>query len=1082
MPLNLIVGRSNSGKSKYIFEKIKKEEKQDNDIILFVPDFARVVAEQEYFSYTQNSGMIKTNITTIKRYVDSQLNTKELYETKEFLPDMSKKYIIKKCILENDKYFNIFKKVKNTEGFIDKLSTFMNALESDKLCQDTLDTVLNGKDFLSLKFKEIYDIYTAVNTETKDRFVTSFGKIDYFIQSVSDGKSGINENLLFYFDQYNNFNNKELLLIEMLLKMGKDVSITLDLDLDNLELTDIFNISYDTYSKLKSLAYKLNVPINEIKLKNSEEASTMLQALQKNIFNLGASLSEIKDDTVEFNVFQNPLDEIKYIAQDILAKVKTTKYEYSDFKISYNNEDMYALMIERVFSKYNIPVYINGSTKITNNSFVTYLKSLLNQIQQGFINVNTDNIMQMLKSSLTKFSFDKIAMFENYLNEFGIKAYKFKDKFERNNKENSMGVVYDLSSINEIREYMYMSITELANKLNNLKDTKTITQVIYDFLQQENIIKEYDLQLESIKDIDINSYNRKSQVLSKIYEVMDDIVIAYKELDFNVYLELLIYGLQNIEVNAIPPFIEQVEVCDIDSTRSTGKKVQYIIGVFENGLPITTNSEGIFSDKEIEELEKLGISIAKTTQSRNSMAMFNVYKAVCSCSESLKFSMPTSKITGEGLRISPVVSRIKDVIALDITTAKSQAVDSLDDVYEQFVQDIREGTNIDKASEEYYLLNKNKKYKEVFEYTRKKEKLSEEIVKKLYDKNIQSSISRLEKFVACPFNYYMTYTLKLKEKKEYKLSKLDMGSIMHKVLEDFSKFLIINNIGFEDILGNERLIKQAQEQISKSIDDIFESMYVKYIASAKYAYLSSKLKKGMLKVIIAISKSFTQSEFRPLGYELEFDNGKLFAPIEIQLENGHKMFLRGKIDRVDTAKIKENVYLRVVDYKSSAKDLKLSDVKEGISLQLMTYMSALLDNSSKIDSSHCVLPAAVSYFTLNTDCLKLSECMSEQEITKKTIESMKMKGIFLNDLEVLNKLDNKFSEPESSYIEMTTRKLSNKEKSLVESEFIQECNNVKEVLKQIASILTTGVVEAKGKEQTCAYCDFSSVCRKNLRA
>jgi len=304
---------------------------------------------------------------------------------------------------------------------------------------------------------------------------------------------------------------------------------------------------------------------------------------------------------------------------------------------------------------------------------------------------------------------------------------------------------------------------------------------------------------------------------------------------------------------------------------------------------------------------------------------------------------------------------------------------------------------------------------------------------------------------------------------------------MHKVLEDYSKFLIANNVGFQDILDDEKLIQKTKKLISQTIDSIFDNMYVKYSSSARFVYLKNKLNKGMFNVIKGISQSFRQSEFRPLGFEIEFDNNKLFAPIEVNLNNGTKMLLRGKIDRVDVALVNENVYLRVVDYKSSSKDLKLSDVKEGVALQLMTYMSALLDNKEKIDKEKNVLPAALSYFTLNMDVLNLTENLSEDKISEKIIDTMKMKGIYLNDVQILNKLDNKFSESKASYIDMTQRKLNNAEKSLEENKFIEECKNVQDTLRDIANELVSGKVTKCVKEKSCDYCNYSEFCRKKLK-
>ena len=39
MSLNLIIGRSGSGKSKYLYEQVLKDEEQGYKVLVFVPDF-----------------------------------------------------------------------------------------------------------------------------------------------------------------------------------------------------------------------------------------------------------------------------------------------------------------------------------------------------------------------------------------------------------------------------------------------------------------------------------------------------------------------------------------------------------------------------------------------------------------------------------------------------------------------------------------------------------------------------------------------------------------------------------------------------------------------------------------------------------------------------------------------------------------------------------------------------------------------------------------------------------------------------------------------------------------------------------
>ncbi len=63
--------------------------------------------------------------------------------------------------------------------------------------------------------------------------------------------------------------------------------------------------------------------------------------------------------------------------------------------------------------------------------------------------------------------------------------------------------------------------------------------------------------------------------------------------------------------------------------------------------------------------------------------------------------------------------------------------------------------------------------------------ISESVAKVLYGEVSPYSATRLERYSACAFAHFLQYGLKLTERAEYEFRAMDMGNIMHKVLEKF---------------------------------------------------------------------------------------------------------------------------------------------------------------------------------------------------------------------------------------------------------------------------------------------------------
>ena len=96
-----------------------------------------------------------------------------------------------------------------------------------------------------------------------------------------------------------------------------------------------------------------------------------------------------------------------------------------------------------------------------------------------------------------------------------------------------------------------------------------------------------------------------------------------------------------------------------------------------------------------------------------------------------------------------------------------------------------------------------------------------------------------------------------------------------------------------------------------------------YSAQIVIRILNRNLEQIISRASIILSEHAKVSGFSPVGLELAFGPKRELPPLSFKLRNGTKMELVGRIDRVDKAKDENGVYLRIIDYKSSAKELNL---------------------------------------------------------------------------------------------------------------------------------------------------------------
>ena len=227
-----------------------------------------------------------------------------------------------------------------------------------------------------------------------------------------------------------------------------------------------------------------------------------------------------------------------------------------------------------------------------------------------------------------------------------------------------------------------------------------------------------------------------------------------------------------------------------------------------------------------------------------------------------------------------------------------------------------------------------------------------------------------------------------------------------------------------------------------------------------------------------IVDSLKYSDFEVMGHELEFGTGKSFSPIKIDLEDGKKVEIIGKIDRVDVAKIQNYKYIRIVDYKSSVKDIDLDEVIAGMRLQLLTYLDAVCKEED-------AKPAGAFYYNLIEPMIKADKNMTDEQIEEEIRKQFRMKGLLLADVEIIRKMDRTLETGESKIIPAKINKdetLSKKTNNITKEQFelLQEHTN--KMLKQISEEILGGNIEikpyynTKTKKSACEYCPYKAIC------
>ena len=1091
MGLRIIYGKSGSGKSEYCFKEIAKLIKEEKKIYIITPEQFSFTAEKKLMNAIQTKAVINTEVITLSRMAHRILQ--EMGGNIHTSLTKCGKSMLIYSILNDNK--NELKFLSKSDENIDICITAITELKKHGITVESLqDEIENCKEeYLKNKLKDMLIIYKNFENMLQKNYIEENDLLNMLAQNLEN--TDFIKDSIIYIDEFSGFTFQEYEVLKQFIKLAKKVTLTVSTDSLEPSInadTDIFYTNKITVSKIMNLVKENNLKIEEtIYLKEQPRFKTKeLQHIEKNIFSNRRKKFDDKIENVKLFLAKNQYSEIENVAKEITKLVRDEHFRYKDISIITQNLDTYSNLVRAIFAEYNIPVFIDEKRDLNQNIIVQYLLSIFEIFSKNF---SKESIFNYLKIGFSDIENDDIFKLENYCTKWGIKQNKWKKDFNWGiNDDNKEEIEY----LNKLRKKVIEPLVELKNKFGTVKQT---TQAIYDFIQEQKIESKINIKIKELENtgkIDLaNEYIASYKI---ILEILDEMVLIFEDekISMDKYVQILRIGLKNSELGKIPGTQDQVIIGDVERSRSHKVDIIFIIGLNDGSFPSINKAEGFFGDKDREQLKNDGIELAGGTLDNLYEENFNIYKTFTTAEKKLYLSYSSSETEGKSLRPSMMIHKIKNIFPdikeeSDIITKKYEIINS-PITYEELLENIanlKENKPIEdiwfaiydyyKSQNDYY--EKLKQAIEGIDYTNLPQNIDKGIIQKLYGNTLKTSVSRLEQYAKCPFSYYLQYGLRLKEKEELKVQNFDTGSFMHETIDEFFQKVQEEKIELPELLAETSKIETL---VNKVIEEKLDNgKKYTFVATAKYKVLIRRLKRIVAKALKYIIEGLVYSDFNIEGTEIEFGKNGKYKPIQLQiLESGKRVEITGKIDRIDTATSDDGKYLRIIDYKSSAKNIDLNEVYAGIQLQLLTYMDAVCKEED-------LMPAGVLYFSLLEQIASADKKITEEEIEEKIRKNFKMKGLILADVKIIRMHDNTLKSGSSKLIPAAiTSKENINEKwtsGVNKEEFKVLQDYIYKTIKQISREILNGKIDLKPYNKNgktpCEYCTYKSICGFDTR-
>ncbi|MDO5095418.1 MAG: exodeoxyribonuclease V subunit gamma [Peptostreptococcaceae bacterium] len=1134
--LNILLSRYNKAVEDAVFAQAISAYYSGEEVYILVPEQFTLQNEVHLMEHLGETAVSRIKIMSFQRLALEALS--KLGGLKRIPIDtMGKSMVLKNILYANKEELKLYAGSVDKEGFIDVLLNQIVELKRSRITTDMLRTYsekLKGSELLSQKLSELAFIYEQFDAELCGKYVDNEDRLGQIAEMKS--LPHLADKKIFIYS-FLDFTAVEQKIIENLMRSAKSLTVGLCLDLESMEKKEetVFESTYRTLDLLRQSAAENGIVchLGEFLFDEGVQSSDVapgIRFLGDELFRIIPKVYVEPCEDIELFASHSIDEEIHHIARQISRKVVEEGYRYKDFMVTSGDLTSYAPAIKQIFEQYHIPFFIDEKRPIVNSPIVKVIVSAMNMLAGDF---SLENMMVFLKNDIDYMGerVSRIYHFENYVLSKKLKRKMFLDDrfFVFENEEENSDSEDEISSVdsvnvdnspekildqkeafsntteNEIIEFqnkidfeksiIQESVQGVRAEILNLflpiikeaegkKTARAFGELVYDLLEKHQMPEKTqrlidDLRKNNLLD-EANENNQVWNIFVRIIEQASE-VFGEEEMSFAIYKELVVQAMKAHRLAVIPPAQDQVIVGDVDRSRSGSKKILYLCGANSGSIPKVYQDSGVLTQEDKLLLADNGMQLPSERSRVDFNELLLLYILFTRATEKLCISY-----TSEGARLpSPLIANIKEIFP------QLEEKNIRDFSAEDFVSMPR--PTIDKMAREIKRLSKGEKaddlWREALSYYNEHEGIMTksaldgifydntkhriQSAERIYPSPMKLSTTRLRSFEECPFKHFIQYGLRAQERKEYSIQPAEMGLVLHGTVEE-----VVRRLKNEPT----QIAEITKEQMDNLVEDYFEKSAKKLLkdydlVESRNQFLLKRLKKTAKKIGFTSVEHMRNGEFELLAQEARFDDYAEIPPIIVKIGE-REIKLKGTIDRIDVLKDGERAFVKVIDYKTSNKEFSLSDAYNGLDIQLMVYLSAVLGSDKLTKTKN--YPAGVFYFPVVEPILETQERSIEdlQELIKSQI---KMDGIVLDEEIVLKGLDKEFDGNSKFKSEIYNSSAKNR---LSERQFEALMNHINHNIEKSLVEILDGEISARpvikngNKEQTgCRFCRYASICR-----
>ncbi len=739
---------------------------------------------------------------------------------------------------------------------------------------------------------------------------------------------------------------------------------------------------------------------------------------------------------IQLAVRKNPAEEAAFVAALARRLAQTRGFKWNDMLVLCADMEAYSRPLTEAFAAYEVPVFLSTSRPASRHALAECLITALSAAANNF---RTDDMLTLMRTGYMDIDPDEADRFANYITQHGLRGKNFLRPLERGDQSLC-------AALEPVRERLVAPLVKLQDALSAAQTLREQLTAVFGFLTdisayEKSVERQQDLQADGLRQL----AGEEAQVWTRILGALDqmDALMGEKKLARRELGQLLKESLEAAIIKPLPQSGDAVSAQPLDRITAKRARAVFLVGLTDR---VSGGDEGLLSDAQRSLLAEIsgryvGLSAMDTARTRR----FYLKTALGMATDYVCFTYPLSGADDAAERPHPVIGAVREIFP-GLTERGGVSADAgLDQMLRgapdaavtHIARALTGGGNSGKTAAPGGSAGTGSpddadvsalaalsalpdahdallRLQGAMDRRRAADSLSRATAERLYGVIRRASISRLERFAACPFAHYVQYGLEPEVVEPYKLTARDEGDFYHDAVR---AFLAAHGRTLPEMTAGE-----AEAAMGALADRLLDELALGPLGESAVSRADRRrLRATACTAAGTLREHLSGSSFAPGAVEVRFGQDDGDARLILESRDGD-CILEGRIDRLDIAPAIEDEdeeedlaaaaeggesapdgeippqktaspYVRVIDYKRGNRAPDPTELFGGLQLQLPVYLGAAMRSAGA--------ESAGAYYFRVDEGLVTTQSSDEKEVEAARRKKLRMSGILPQNTHVL---------------------------------------------------------------------------------